>query len=166
MIAAAVIDFLIAIANGEHGAAAFVEPAVIILILVANATVGVVTETNAEAAIEELKAYEAEHATVLRNGRWVVAPAAELVPGDVVEISVGAKVPADIRILQLLSSEVRVDQSILTGESESVSKTSESVNMAKVVNQDKVNMVFSVRCCYLSHGIFILEFLRQKLRVS
>jgi P-type E1-E2 ATPase len=81
---------------------------------------------------------------VLRNGRWIVAPAAELVPGDIVEMSVGSKVPADIRLLQLLSSTFRVDQSILTGESESVSKISEAVSMAKAVNQDKVNMVFSV----------------------
>ena len=72
------VDLLIALANGEHGAGAFVEPGVIVLILVANATVGVVTETNAEKAIEELKAYEADVATVLRDGRWNVLPAAEV----------------------------------------------------------------------------------------
>lgn len=145
LIGAAVVDLLIALANGEHGASAFVEPSVIVLILIANATVGVVTETNAEAAIEELKAFEAEHATVLRNGRWVVSPAYELVPGDIVEMAVGAKVPADIRILQLLSSDFRVDQSILTGESISVSKMTDALSVAKAVNQDKVNTVFSVR---------------------
>lgn len=74
------------------------------------ATVGVVTETNAERAIEELKAYEADVATVLRSGRWTVLPASELVPGDVVEVAVGAKVPADVRIVGLLSSTLRVDQ--------------------------------------------------------
>ena len=144
LIAAAVVDLLIALSNGETGAAAFVEPGVIVLILVANATVGVVTETNAESAIEELKAYEADVATVLRNSRWVVLPAVELVPGDVVEMAVGCKVPADIRVLQLLSSDFRVDQSILTGESESVSKSTEAVSgMTKAVNQDKLNTVFS-----------------------
>jgi len=143
LIAAAVIDLLIALSNGEHGASAFVEPGVIILILVANATVGVVTETNAEAAIEELKAYEAEVATVFRDARWFVVPAADLVPGDVVEMSVGSKVPADIRVLQVLSPDFRVDQSILTGESESVSKSEESVSMSKAVNQDKTSIVFS-----------------------
>ena len=51
LIAAAVVDLIIALSNGETGAAAFVEPGVIVLILVANATVGVVTETNAESAI-------------------------------------------------------------------------------------------------------------------
>jgi Ca2+ transporting ATPase len=143
LIAAAVVDLIIALSNGETGAAAFVEPGVIVLILVANATVGVVTETNAESAIEELKAYEADVAMVLRDSRWIVIPAVELVPGDVVEMAVGSKVPADIRVLQLLSSDFRVDQSILTGESESVSKSTGLVSMAKAVNQDKVNMVFS-----------------------
>lgn len=143
LIAAAVVDLIIALSNGETGAAAFVEPGVIVLILVANATVGVITETNAESAIEELKAYEADGAMVLRDSRWIVIPAAELVPGDVVEMAVGSKVPADIRVLQLLSSDFRVDQSILTGESESVSKSTGALSMVKAVNQDKVNMVFS-----------------------
>lgn len=58
--------------------AAFIEPFVIILILVANATVGVVTETNAERAIEELKAYEADTATVLRSGRMQIVSASEV----------------------------------------------------------------------------------------
>lgn len=74
------------------------------------ATVGVITETNAEKAIEELKAYEADSATVLRGGRWGVMPAGELVPGDVVEVAVGGKIPADVRLVQLLSSTLRIDQ--------------------------------------------------------
>ena len=55
--------------------------------LLGAATVGVITETNAEKAIDELKAYEAESATVLRGGRLSIVPAAELVPGDIVEVA-------------------------------------------------------------------------------
>lgn len=80
------------------------------------------TETNAEKAIEELKTLQADLATVLRGGRLKVVPASELVPGDVVEVTVGAKVPSDARIVQIFSSQLRCDQSILTGESDSMLK--------------------------------------------
>lgn len=143
LIVAAVVDFLIALANGESGISAFLEPGVIILILIANATVGVITETNAEAAIEELKAYEAEVATVLRHGRLSLLPAAELVPGDIVEVSVGGKVPADLRLIEILSSNFRVDQAILTGESDSVTKDTEPHAVQKAVYQDKTCLLFS-----------------------
>ncbi|KAH7623060.1 putative Calcium-transporting ATPase 3, endoplasmic reticulum-type [Nannochloris sp. 'desiccata'] len=143
LIVAAIVDFIIALANGESGIGAFVEPMVIVLILMANATVGVVTETNAEAAIEELKAYEADVATALRDGRWVVLAATDLVPGDIIEIAVGGKVPADVRLAELLSSELRIDQSILTGESGSVGKDTSAVTVTKAVYQDKTNILFS-----------------------
>lgn len=147
LIVAAIVDLVIGLANGDEGFGAFVEPGVIVLILIANASVGVITETNAEAAIEELKAYEADVATVLRNSRWNVIPASELVPGDIVEVSVGSKIPADVRAVELLSSELRIDQSILTGESGSVAKYLDAVTMAKAVYQDKTNILFSV-CCH------------------
>jgi Ca2+ transporting ATPase len=145
LVAAAVVDLLLALADGARGARAFVEPAVIVAILAANATVGVVTETNAERAIEELKAYEADVATALRGGRWGVVPAAELVPGDVVEVAVGGRVPADCRVAALLSNALRVDQAILTGESGSVGKTAAPVVAPPggAVAQDKTNMLFS-----------------------
>ncbi|KFM23983.1 Calcium-transporting ATPase 3, endoplasmic reticulum-type [Auxenochlorella protothecoides] len=142
LIVAALVDFFIAFAGGE-GLGAFVEPAVIVLILVANATVGVLTETNADRAIEELKAYEADVATVLREGRWTVTPAVEIVPGDIVEVAVGGKVPADVRVAAILSSGLRIDQSILTGESGSVPKSVEPVAAGKAVYQDKTNILFS-----------------------
>ncbi|CAI5971971.1 unnamed protein product, partial [Closterium sp. NIES-65] len=143
LLVSAVVSFLLALANGESGWHAFVEPAVILLILIANATVGVVTETNAEKALEELKAYQADVATVLRNGRLAIIPAAELVPGDIVEVSVGGKVPADLRVLSLLSTQLRADQSILTGESGSVSKTKRATRSAAAVYQDKTCILFS-----------------------
>ena len=142
LIAAALISFCLGIADGE-GAAAFVEPGVIILILVANATVGVMTETNAEKAIEELKAYQADLATVLRQGRLKVLPAAELVPGDIVEVVVGNKVPADMRLIGMLSTSLRVDQAILTGESGSVVKEMERTATLKAVVQDKTCIMYS-----------------------
>jgi Ca2+ transporting ATPase len=66
-----------------------------------------------------------------------------IVPGDIVEISVGDKVPADIRLIKIYSTTLRIDQSILTGESVSVIKHTDAVPDPRAVNQDKKNIVFS-----------------------
>ncbi|KAG6502482.1 hypothetical protein ZIOFF_034761 [Zingiber officinale] len=188
LIAAAIVSFLLALINGETGFTAFLEPSVILMILAANAAVGVITETNAEKALEELRAYQADVATVLRNdvGRFPtghpvvgqlcfdgllgyfslysaqlgfgcfeyissdsvsscfsILPATELVPGDIVEVGVGCKVPADLRMMEMLSSQLRVDQAILTGESCSVAKDLEPTVATNAVYQDKTNILFS-----------------------
>jgi Ca2+ transporting ATPase len=72
-----------------------------------------------------------------------VIRARDLVPGDIVDVSVGDKIPADLRIIKILSTTIRIDQSILTGESVSVLKFTEAVNDLKAVNQDKKNILFS-----------------------
>ncbi|KAJ6722271.1 CALCIUM-TRANSPORTING ATPASE [Salix koriyanagi] len=143
LIAAAAVSLVLALINGETGLTAFLEPFVILLILAANAAVGVITETNAEKALEELRAYQADIATVLRNGCFSILPATELVPGDIVEVSVGCKVPADMRMIEMLSNQLRVDQAILTGESCSVEKELESTIATNAVYQDKTNIIFS-----------------------
>ncbi|CAJ0763524.1 19224_t:CDS:2, partial [Entrophospora sp. SA101] len=103
-------------------------PIVILLILIANATVGVVQETNAEKAIEALKEYSPDEAKVLRGGHHFKIHSPELVPGDIIDISVGDKIPADARLLKISSSTFRVDQSLLTGENVSVNKITEAIN--------------------------------------
>ncbi|XP_048444311.1 calcium-transporting ATPase 3, endoplasmic reticulum-type isoform X1 [Pyrus x bretschneideri] len=143
LIVAALVSFVLALINGDTGLTAFLEPSVILLILAANAAVGVITETNAEKALEELRAYQADIATVLRNGCFSILPATELVPGDIVEVAVGGKIPADMRMIEMLSNQLRVDQAILTGESCSVGKELESTTATNVVYQDKTNILFS-----------------------
>ncbi|XP_041749408.1 sarcoplasmic/endoplasmic reticulum calcium ATPase 1-like isoform X3 [Coregonus clupeaformis] len=146
LLLAACVSFVLALfEEGEETITAFVEPIVILLILIANAVIGVWQERNAENAIEALKEYEPEIAKVYRMNRKAVQriKAREIVPGDVVEIAVGDKVPADIRITSIKSTTLRVDQSILTGESVSVIKHTDPVPDPRAVNQDKKNMLFS-----------------------
>jgi len=146
LLLAACISFVLAwFEEGEETVTAFVEPFVILLILIANAVVGVWQERNAEDAIEALKEYEPELGKVYRSDRKAVqmVKAREIVPGDVVEVSVGDKIPADIRIISIKSTTLRIDQSILTGESVSVIKHTDAVPDPRAVNQDKKNMLFS-----------------------
>ncbi|NWX97974.1 AT2A3 ATPase, partial [Nothoprocta ornata] len=146
LLVAAFLSFILAwFEEGEETTTAFVEPIVIIMILMANAMVGVWQERNAESAIEALKEYEPEMGKVIRADRSGVQRirARDIVPGDIVEVAVGDKVPADIRIIEIRSTTLRVDQSILTGESVSVIKHTDPIPDPRAVNQDKKNMLFS-----------------------
>jgi P-type Ca2+ transporter type 2A len=144
LLAAALIDLGLAIVNGDTGFTAFIDPFVIGLILAANAAVGVATESNAAAAIAALREMGAESARCLRGGTLQNLPVRELVPGDVVEVRVGDKAPADCYVMEIHGATLRVDQSIVTGESGSVDKVAGPINAPPgAVAQDKLNIVFS-----------------------
>jgi Ca2+-transporting ATPase len=145
LLAAAVVSFVLAWFEGEEeGISAFVEPLVILIILVLNAIVGVWQESNAEAALEALKDLQPENARVLRDGEMATIPARELVPGDIVEIRVGDKVPADMRLISMKTTAIRVEQAQMTGESTSVNKEIDALPIGtESVIQAKVNMLFA-----------------------
>jgi H+-transporting ATPase len=90
------------------------EAAIIAGLLVFNAALGLFQESRAQATLTALKSRLALSASVRRNGAWTTVPAAELVPGDVVKLSLGGVVAADVR---LIGGEILLDQSMLTGES-------------------------------------------------
>jgi Ca2+ transporting ATPase len=95
-----------------------------------------------------LKEYSPDEAKVIRSGQIARIHAAELVPGDIISVAVGDKIPADCRLISISSSSFRIDQAILTGESTSVSKNTEVVSDLKAVKQDMTNMLFSVSDIY------------------
>ncbi|MEN2993687.1 MAG: HAD-IC family P-type ATPase [Bacteroidia bacterium] len=98
----------------------YVDAAVISAVLILNAVIGFIQEYKAEKAVEALRSLTAPQATVLRDGVEQRLPAAQLVPGDVVLLESGARVPADIRLSETIL--LQVDESILTGESTPVYK--------------------------------------------
>jgi H+-transporting ATPase len=92
----------------------YVEAAIIAALLAFNAALGLFQESRARATLAALKSRLALNASVRRDGAWKIIPAVELVPGDVVKLSLGAVVAADVR---LTGGEILLDQSMLTGES-------------------------------------------------
>ena len=98
----------------EIGLGKYVEAAVIACLLAFNAAIGLFQEGRAQATLQALKSKLALNATVRRTGAWITLPASRLAPGDVVKLSLGGVVGADVR---LVSGDVLLDQSMLTGES-------------------------------------------------
>jgi H+-transporting ATPase len=92
----------------------YVEAAIIAVLLAFNAALGFIQEGRAQATLAALKSRLALNASVRRDNSWATVPAAELVPGDIVKLSLGAVVAADVR---LIDGSVLLDQSMLTGES-------------------------------------------------
>ncbi|XP_042437757.1 calcium-transporting ATPase, endoplasmic reticulum-type-like [Zingiber officinale] len=148
LLVAAFISFILSCMEGiessHAGLEVYVEPFVILSILILNAIVGVWQETNAEKSLEALKNMQCEYAKVCRDGRYIPdLPARELVPGDIVELRVGDKVPADARVTTLTTSTLRVEQSSLTGESMPVLKGTSPVPLSDCELQAKECMLFA-----------------------
>ena len=111
---------------------------IILVLLLANATIGFWEEREAGNAIEALKARLAIKARVKRDGNWVTAPAKELVPGDVIRLRLGDIVPADARLLD--GDEISVDQSALTGESlPAARKSGEAIFSGSIIRRGEID---------------------------
>ena len=146
LIAAAIISFVIACINGQPEE--FFEPALIMLIVVLNAVMGVMQESKAEKALDALKSLSAPHARVLRGGEESVIDAARLVPGDIIRLEAGDFIPADARLLRSIS--LKCEESALTGESVPSEKEADAAVKADAPLGDRSNMVFSG--CSVTYG--------------
>lgn len=118
----------------------YLDAITIIAIVVMNAVLGFAQEYRAEKSLNALKEMASPEATVLRDGRWRRVQAAELVPGDVVSIESGDRVPADVRILDTHS--LQVEESALTGESVPVEKHNRAIEGDDISLGDQQNMGF------------------------
>lgn len=146
LLAAAAVSFVIACVEGEPRE--FLEPALILLIVILNAVMGVVQESKAEKALDALKNMSAPHARVIRDGMEQVIDAAELVPGDVIRLEAGDFVPADARLLHSVS--LKSEESALTGESVPSEKDAHASMGETAPLGDRTNMVFSG--CSITYG--------------
>ena len=111
---------------------------IILVLLLANATIGFWEEREAGNAIDALKARLAIKARVKRDGKWITPPAKDLVPGDAIRLRLGDIVPADARLLD--GDEISVDQSALTGESLPASrKTGDAVFSGSIIRRGEID---------------------------
>src|SRR3989344_2996738 len=124
-----------------------IDASIIFAVLLFNAIVGTIQEGKAQNTLLALKKFAETSATVLRDGKELIVPDTVVMPGDVIVLQEGEKVPADARII--FSNTLKVDEASLTGESESVTKTDTLVpadnlpaSKAGLPVADQKNMVF------------------------
>ncbi|WP_212780048.1 calcium-translocating P-type ATPase, PMCA-type [Lactobacillus corticis] len=117
------------------------DAAIIMVVVLLNAILGVVQESRSEAAIDALKKMSTPSAHVKRNGKVVEIPAPEVVPGDIVMLEAGDVIPADLRLID--SQSLKIEESALTGESVPVEKSVDTLTDDDVALGDRVNMAFS-----------------------
>ncbi|MDR0298979.1 MAG: cation-translocating P-type ATPase [Streptococcaceae bacterium] len=119
----------------------FIKPIVILLIVIINVAVATYQEGRAETALAALKKMSSPSSTVLRNGKLVVISSEDLVCGDIIKLTAGMAVGADIRLLT--GNSLQTDEASLTGESEPVSKDTDLTFEDDLPLGDQKNMIFS-----------------------
>ena len=141
LVAAAVLSGVLAYVTGDR--AELTDTAILLFIIVLNAAVGVVQQYRADSAIEKLKKLSTATCKAVRGGRVHILSAVELVPGDIVEIEEGDRVPADCRILS--AEGMKCDEAPLTGESKPVKKRDCTVRSR--ILSERENTLFSGTFC-------------------
>ncbi len=134
------IYILIVAAAGTALLGEWIDTGVILAVVVINATIGFIQEGRAERAMDSIRAMLSPRTRVLRDGRRETRDAEDLVPGDVVLLKAGDRVPADLRILQARS--LSIDEAVLTGESMAAAKETGTVPGDTDLG-DRISMAFS-----------------------
>ncbi|WP_349827364.1 cation-translocating P-type ATPase [Brevibacterium litoralis] len=131
----------------------WVDLAVIVAVVLVNAAVGLVQEGRAQKALDAISRMLTSHADTRRDGQWRDLPAEVLVPGDIVRVSAGHRVPADIRLLE--AHDLQVEESALTGESTAAQKDVAPV-AAEAGTGDRSSMLFSGTLVFVGSGLGVV----------
>lgn len=126
----------IAVAMGDWEDGVFIG-----VVLLINAIIGTIQEYNAQRSAAALASLSVPHALVLRDGEELEIDAAQLVPGDLVLVETGMRVPADLRLVA--ANGLQIDESLLTGESKAVAKRPEAMVEPSAALGDRINMAFA-----------------------
>ncbi len=145
LVAATVIAFVM----GDR-----IEAVAILVVIVLNASIGFFTELRAEQALLALQQQTVRLAHVIRDGAEREIPSAHLVPGDLVVLTAGARVPADGRIAE--SARLQMEESALTGESQPVTKTDEVLEDANAQLGDRLNLAFLGTTITAGRGLMLV----------
>lgn len=141
----------------------FVESLVIFIVLMINSVVAVVQTKRAESSLDALRQMSAPSAKVLRNGEKTSIPARELVVGDIVSLEAGNFIPADGRLIDVQN--LRVEEGMLTGESEPVEKFSDVIE-GEVALGDRKNMVFSSSLVVYGRADFLVTAIAEQTEIG
>lgn len=119
----------------------WIDMAIIAGVIILNVLIGFFQESKAEAALDALKRTLVQKCTILRNGEATIIPARNLVPGEIVTLSGGDRVPADLRLIS--THDAHIDESALTGESVPVEKATDAIESRNLSPGDQSCMAFS-----------------------
>ena len=161
LIIASIISAVVARLEGSND---YFDSIIIIAIVVFNAIMGLVQEAKAEKSLEALKKMTAPTCRVKRNGKISTIKSEQIVPGDVVLLEAGNYVPADCRLIS--SSNLKIEESSLTGETVPVLKEANSILKEKTALGDMVNMAFSTTIVVNGHGEAIVTDIGMNTKVG
>lgn len=161
LICAAILSLTLSYIEGDPD---FVDPIIILAIVMLNAFLGVLQETKAEKALEALKKMSAPTAHALRDNKVSDIPSEDLVPGDIVILETGSFVPADCRLLHTVN--LRVEEASLTGESHPVEKNANITLLPDTNLADRHNMVMATSTIIYGRGVGIVTDIGMNTQVG
>lgn len=140
------------------------DAAVILFIVVLNGTLSYVQEARAEKAIDALKSMSTEYSKVIRDGETKQIKVEDLVPGDIIILESGDKIPADARLIE--SSSLKIAEAVLTGESTAIDKITDQIKVSELPIGDRKNMVYKGTSVTYGRGKAVVTAIGQNTEIG